>query len=504
VNILERARAFLQAVVTRLSSYSWRRGIAVALVVGGGYCAAQCGPATLAVRLEINGLTLVHHTALGNAPDILAELEIALSEQDRAALPSDDALASGEPIRLTIATPVEVLHPQGRTMVYMVDGDLAAALEAGGFTLGPLDRLVGLNGPIDPAAGLAVPTSPPRVAPAAWVDLLRRPQTVILEPAVPLTVVDRGEEQALISAAGTVGEALAAAEIPVYQGDSVVPALDTVLTADLTITIDRAALVTLDADGRVAERRTRADSVEELLSEAGIVLEGEDRVSPEGSAAVAEGLRVSVVRVYDEYFVQEVPIPYETVRQGNPELEIDQRRTAQWGREGAMRQQVRVHYENGVEVGREEGESWVAREPEPRILEYGTGIVVRQLETPYGTLEYWRRLRMLATSYSAATAGTPRSSPYYGRTRLGEPARQGVIAVDPSVVALRQRMYVPGYGIGYAGDTGSGIHDLHIDLCYDDDNLVHWYRWVDVYLLTPAPPASQIAWTLPNSPVERE
>ncbi|NLX43934.1 MAG: hypothetical protein GXY79_10705, partial [Chloroflexi bacterium] len=68
----------------------------------------------------------------------------------------------------------------------------------------------------------------------------------------------------------------------------------------------------------------------------------------------------------------------------------------------------------------------------------------------------------------------------------------------------RQRMYVPGYGIGYAGDTGSGIHDLHIDLCYDDDNLVHWYRWVDVYLLTPAPPASQIAWTLPNSPVERE
>jgi len=43
-----------------------------------------------------------------------------------------------------------------------------------------------------------------------------------------------------------------------------------------------------------------------------------------------------------------------------------------------------------------------------------------------------------------------------------------------------------------------------VDLCYDDDNLVHWYKWVDVYLLTPVPPASQITWVVPNTPRERE
>ena len=64
---------------------------------------------------------------------------------------------------------------------------------------------------------------------------------------------------------------------------------------------------------------------------------------------------------------------------------------------------------------------------------------------------------MLATSYSASTAGTPKTAPYYGRTALGWPMRFGIVAVDPTVVKLGSRVYVPGYGIGDAGDTGSAI-----------------------------------------------
>ena len=55
------------------------------------------------------------------------------------------------------------------------------------------------------------------------------------------------------------------------------------------------------------------------------------------------------------------------------------------------------------------------------------------------------------------------------------------IAIDPRVVALEQ-LYVPGYGTAVAG-VQRGIIGRRVDQCYDDHNLVDWYKWVDVYLL---------------------
>jgi 3D (Asp-Asp-Asp) domain-containing protein len=75
--------------------------------------------------------------------------------------------------------------------------------------------------------------------------------------------------------------------------------------------------------------------------------------------------------------------------------------------------------------------------------------------------------------------------------------RKGIVAVDPHMIPLRSKVYVPDYGVGIAGDTGGAIKGHRIDLGYDDHNLKLWYRWVTVYLLTPVPPASQIDYTLP-------
>jgi hypothetical protein len=63
-------------------------------------------------------------------------------------------------------------------------------------------------------------------------------------------------------------------------------------------------------------------------------------------------------------------------------------------------------------------------------------------------------------------------------------------------------VYVPGYGPGAAADTGGAIKGRRIDLCYDDDNLVLWKKWVDVYLLEPVPPSATINWLLPSYPRE--
>jgi 3D (Asp-Asp-Asp) domain-containing protein/peptidoglycan hydrolase CwlO-like protein len=51
-----------------------------------------------------------------------------------------------------------------------------------------------------------------------------------------------------------------------------------------------------------------------------------------------------------------------------------------------------------------------------------------------------------------------------GSTASGLPVGPGVIAVDPSVIPLGTRVYVPGYGNAVAADTGSAIIGNIIDL----------------------------------------
>ena len=51
-----------------------------------------------------------------------------------------------------------------------------------------------------------------------------------------------------------------------------------------------------------------------------------------------------------------------------------------------------------------------------------------------------------------------------GRTASGLPVGVGVIAVDPTVIPLGTRVFVPGYGPAVAADVGTAIKGNIIDL----------------------------------------
>jgi 3D (Asp-Asp-Asp) domain-containing protein/peptidoglycan hydrolase CwlO-like protein len=53
-----------------------------------------------------------------------------------------------------------------------------------------------------------------------------------------------------------------------------------------------------------------------------------------------------------------------------------------------------------------------------------------------------------------------------GTTATGIPVGWGVVAVDPSVIPLGTRMFIPGYGEGVAADTGSAVRGRIIDLWF--------------------------------------
>jgi 3D (Asp-Asp-Asp) domain-containing protein/peptidoglycan hydrolase CwlO-like protein len=53
-----------------------------------------------------------------------------------------------------------------------------------------------------------------------------------------------------------------------------------------------------------------------------------------------------------------------------------------------------------------------------------------------------------------------------GTTASGMPVQKGVVAVDPNVIPLGTKLYVPGYGNGVAADVGGGVKGAIIDLWY--------------------------------------
>jgi 3D (Asp-Asp-Asp) domain-containing protein/peptidoglycan hydrolase CwlO-like protein len=53
-----------------------------------------------------------------------------------------------------------------------------------------------------------------------------------------------------------------------------------------------------------------------------------------------------------------------------------------------------------------------------------------------------------------------------GTTATGMPTGWGTIAVDPAVIPLGTKMYVPGYGDGVAADTGPAVNGRTIDLWF--------------------------------------
>lgn len=482
----------------------WRGLVAAGLLLGSMAIVRQYSQRRQTVAFLINDAHVVQRTLARTAAEALRDSGIRLTPHDAVWLPDDTALNAGAPIELRISRRIWLSHDGSLTEFCTQAESVGQALAEVEVSLTEYDE-VSMNGwRLALEDALPAWERPQRAGPQEWVAAIRQPLRLAIRRGVPLTVDDDGITLHFTTAARTVEEALHELGIPLYQGDHIFPSPEILVTAGLTISISRGRPVTMEVDGATRLLRTRVASVDELLREARVSLDPEDIVRPGGETEISSGMHVAVVRVYDEYYVEEIPIPFETRWEPNPELEIDQKRTASWGREGAWRQKVRVRYENGREVLRVEEEAWIAREPEPRILEYGTKIVVRQLATEHGVIEYWRRIRMLATSYSPSTAGKPPGHPTFGITRLGERARKGIIAVDPTIIPMRQWMYVPGYGLGYAGDTGGAIEGRRIDLCYDDHNLVLWLSWVDVYLLTPVPPLSQITWVIPNVPRERE
>lgn len=463
----------------------WLRGLLALSLAAGALLLLVCGlrATRLTLHIDVDGQPLrlrTHATTVGAA---LHQAGLSLCPEDWVSPPLGAAVEPGMAIRIQRALPVALAADGWERQVRTHATTAGELLVEAGVPAGPGDE-VWLNGEI-----VALDT-PLGLDPALR---LRRAHTVVIQIGPGRQTVHTTTE--------TVGELLAGEKLSLHPEDRVSPSLDERLRDGMAITIERSLPVRFEVDGRTLQARTLAKTVAEALGEAGLALVGQDRVEPDLSAPIRPAMTIRIARVREEIQVEFEAIPFVTMWVADPELEIDHTRLAQAGQEGVFKRHYRIRYENGQEIERILEDAWKEQEPVTKTLAYGTKIVVRTLDLADGTtIEYWRKMRVYTTSYTAASCGKPRTHPRYGYTRLGWWLTKGVVATDPTVIPLKTKLYVPGYGLARAGDTGGAVKGKFVDLGFDEWNYQSWHWWTDIYLLTPVPPRSEIRWVLPDWP----
>jgi 3D (Asp-Asp-Asp) domain-containing protein len=314
-----------------------------------------------------------------------------------------------------------------------------------------------------------------------------------------ITIYDGSQQQTVRTAVHTVGEALQEAGILLFDADRVEPPSATPLKAGLIINIQHSRSYTIQVDGRQQQTRSYQTSATAVVAEAGILLNGEDYTIPGSDVSLRANDIIQVVRVSEDFRLEDEAIPYQTIWQASDQLDLDIQEVVTPGVPGILRRRLRVRYENGVEVNQTIDNEWVEREPANEVVGYGTRINVRSLDTADGPLSYWRVVRMRVTSYTASSSGRELDDPAYGITASGYGVARGMVAVDRSIVPFRSFVYVPNYGVGYVGDTGGGVLGRWIDLGYQEHDFVPWSGYTDVYYLTPVPAPEDINYLLPTA-----
>ena len=283
---------------------------------------------------------------------------------------------------------------------------------------------------------------------AAFVDRVLAQSTDEM-PAVAsdqhvLTIHDRGDEQVVITKAGTLGEALKLAGIEISAGHDVVePSLDSELVASnysiniyrarpitvvdgvvkknittaeqtperiakaagITIysedqtdfsapsdmlsngssqvmSIDRATVVQFTLYGKHAEVRTRATTVEEFLKEKSIKIGSNDYLSVDMGQAISAGMAIELWREGKQTVTVEEEIDFEIEKVQDANREVGYREVKTPGVKGKRNATYEIEMKNGQEASRTEIASVTIEEPKKQVE-----IIGAKLPTPTNPTE---------------------------------------------------------------------------------------------------------------------
>jgi resuscitation-promoting factor RpfB len=453
-----------------MPNYTRLLAIATALVVLG---VALIGwGAWRQVTLSVDGETTMAHTFALNVGQFLASQNIAVDQADRLFPPPSTWILDGQTINLERAVSVQILADGENLSMLSAERFPANLLAEAGIQLYPGDELI-LDGQV--------------ISPVATI-MPGGTHTLQVRRAYPVTLNEGNETIEFVSTAPTLVSALWEAGIQLKSSDELIPPAETILDGPIEAELRRAQPITISYAGGTLSAESAARTVGEALAQVGLPLQNLDYSLPAPEKALPKDGKIKLVRVTEEILLETQPVPFTTETQPDANVDLDTKQVVQAGSYGLAIERIRVRHEDGVEVSRVVEGQYEAQAPQPQIIGVGTKIVPKTLKTADGTIKYWRAINVYAVSYNPTSNGGT-------GTATGIPLAKGVVAVDPNLIPYYTKLYIPGYGMGIAGDTGGGIKGRIIDLGYSNEDYVSWHQWVTIYLLWPPP--ENVPWNIP-------
>ena len=188
-----------------------------------------------------------------------------------------------------------------------------------------------------------------------------------LRRAVPVTLIASNGQMTINTAAFTVGEALQEAGISLFVTDLVEPPVETPVTSGMTITISPGRDAVINTTEMTIRILSAAGTVGQLLAEAGMPLVGLDYSSPSENEPLPADGQIRIVRVTEFITSAYKVIPYETELTVTAELQPPAQDILDPGETGISLTRTRIRYEDGSEVSRLVESESVVRLPRTRV-----------------------------------------------------------------------------------------------------------------------------------------
>lgn len=316
---------------------------------------------------------------------------------------------------------------------------------------------------------------------------------VNLERSKPAVIYTETQVRKVMTKAKTVGELLKQEGIRLKAHDFVFPSPDTPLQKDAKVLVRKAKPVILKLPGN-EERKvwTTAQTVGGMLQVLGIRLDQEDQVTPNREVAVLPGLTVEVKDI-SYRMVQEVEkVDYQTIQKKSPSLAKGEKRVSIAGIPGEQKVTYKAVYQNGKLVDLIPLDNQLVKKPQDQVVYYGTMEPVALGGYNFFPKKILTNVKLTAYGPGEEHTGKRPGDPGYAVTRSGLRAAEGrTVAVDPDLIPLGWWLYIEGYGLYRAEDTGSAVKGKKIDLYYASDQKAIQFglkRGYTVYVIGPAKP----------------
>ena len=231
------------------------------------------------------------------------------------------------------------------------------------------------------------------------------------------------------------------------------------------------------------------ESVADLLEREKFKLEENVFVDPVMETKIQKDLKVRIKKVeLKQEEIKEVSVPFNVREEPSLEKKEGERVLKQKGKEGLKKTYKMKIYENGKLVGEEQKEEILAP-VEDEVYFIGKKKIISKKELKQEQLNRSKKEKKVALNnhpsqnsnnvspqnlnnaslqkYKKVLSGVATAYPAKGRTARMGPARPGIVAVDPKVIPLGTRLFIPGYGHCVAGDICGAARKgkVLIDLC---------------------------------------